>query len=124
MLRLDWRPRARPLAPQAMLAVGPAPSAVLRDALQALPDARRARLRAVQGPEDRLLVMGAAADLPWYDGADWLGAETKAPQLLLPTLYEPGVPPDLLQQACASRAPNGRRWLLWPQPALLWALQD
>lgn len=124
MRKLDWQLRARPLAPRALLALGPQHGALLRATLQALHDTRRVRLDTVMGPAASILVLGAEADLPWYDGAEWLGVEAQAPLLLLPTLYDPGVPPDLLQRACARHAPDGRRWLLWPQPALLWALRD
>ena len=43
---------------------------------------------------DAVLILGS--DLPWIDGLVWLGRDPRAPELLLPTRYEPPVHPGLI----------------------------
>jgi hypothetical protein len=49
-------------------------------------------------------LIGAAEDLPWVDGALYLGRDGAAPSLLLPTTLEPDVPAPLLERAVLARA--------------------
>lgn len=65
-------------------------------------DEALARLSGVAGPE-LLVVLGVAADLPWVDGAVYLGRDADAPALLLPTTREPSVPPVLAERALIAR---------------------
>lgn len=123
MRRLEWRPRASPLRPAAALALDGATAQQLDAALAALGAERQERLRRTTGPAGAVLLTGCMEDLPWVDGLAWLGVDARAPALWLPAHLEPSLPPDLLALACARRAPGGRRWLLWPRPALLWALR-
>ncbi|MFN0122042.1 MAG: hypothetical protein ACKV2V_16220 [Blastocatellia bacterium] len=96
-----WRLRDVPLAPVAVCAQGTV-AAALRARLLRLPDAALARLRGVAG-QDLLIVMGAAADLPWVDGVIYLGRDARAAQLLMPTTQEPNVPAPLLERALLAR---------------------
>lgn len=120
-MRLDWRDRELALIPAAVLGLG-ALGATLAGAFERAPADRVGRLRRIDAP-GAVLVLGEQADLPWFEGAMYLGYDPGAPRLLLPCLLDPGCPPDLLEQACARRAP-AHRWLLWPQPALLWGLRE
>jgi hypothetical protein len=59
------------------------------------------RLRGVagEGRAGLILVTGAELDLPWTDGARYLGQDPLAPSLLLPTARAPSVSPALLERA-------------------------
>ena len=97
-----WRPRPDPLAPVGVAARGRAARA-LAERLLARDDEALARLHGVAG-EDLLLVLGEAPELPWADGATYLGRDPLAPSLLLPTTHEPSVPLPLLERALVARA--------------------
>jgi hypothetical protein len=56
---------------------------------------------------DVALVLGPTEELPWVDGAEWLGADPEVPALLLPTALDPTWPLDLLQARVVS-ARGGR----------------
>jgi hypothetical protein len=94
-MKVRWGPRAVPLAPRAVYADGEAARALVRRLLAA-PDEELARLRGVSAP-DFVLVLGD--DLPWVDGARYLGTDPLAPALLLPTARAPSVSPALLARA-------------------------
>ena len=100
-LPIVWSRREPPLPPRGLLARGPAAGALVRRLL-AGDDATLARLEGVAGA-DLVCVRGAAADLPWVDGATYLGIDAHAPGLLLPTTLAPGVPVDVLLRALAVR---------------------
>ena len=85
-----------------MAARGEAARALARRLL-ARDDEALARLSGVAGPE-LLVVLGVAADLPWVDGAVYLGRDADAPALLLPTTREPAMPPVLAERALIARA--------------------
>ncbi|HSK79259.1 MAG TPA: hypothetical protein VLQ45_22595 [Thermoanaerobaculia bacterium] len=97
-----WRPRTRPLLPVGAAARGRA-ARLLAERLLARSDEELARLEGVAG-EDLLVVLGPPAELPWADGAVYLGRDPEAPSLLLPTTREPSVPLPLLEQALIARA--------------------
>lgn len=98
-LPLDWRPREPPLAPVAALAKD-AVVAALAKATHARVEAG-AVLRVAYAPH-RLLVLGAAADLPWADGVTYLGDEDG---LLMPTTLAPTLPADLVRLAVSGGVP-------------------
>ena len=99
---LSWRSRSAPLEPVGMAARGETARALARRLL-ARDDDALARLSGVAGPE-LLVVLGVAAELPWVDGAVYLGRDSDAPALLLPTTREPSVPPVLAERALIARA--------------------
>jgi hypothetical protein len=101
VLSVASAPRAQPLTPGAVLALG-STSLSLATRLLALPDARLEPLRAVLGDE-LLLLLGPESDLPWSDGVTYLGREPSAPELWLPCAIEPNVPAVLLLRALRSR---------------------
>jgi hypothetical protein len=73
--------------------------------LLALPTDRLARLQGVAG-SDLVALVGDEADLPWVDGARYLGRDPSAPALLLPTALAVGAHPALLERAVLAAAPG------------------
>jgi MoxR-vWA-beta-propeller ternary system domain bpX5 len=101
---VQWRPRAEPLAPAAVLGFDAAARRLATRVLQ-LDDATLARLHGVAG--DRwIAVLGDSDVLPWADGVAYVGRAPDAPSLLLPTSLEPMVGGALFERAIA-RAPGG-----------------
>lgn len=97
-----WRPRTAPLDPVGVAARGEAARSLARRLL-ARDDEALARLNGVAA-RDLLVVLGDSADLPWVDGAVYLGREPGAPTLLLPTTREPSLPLPLVESAFARAA--------------------
>jgi MoxR-vWA-beta-propeller ternary system protein len=100
-LGFAWRPRTRPLTPAAVSATGPASHALAARLLER-DDEGLGRLRGVAG-EGILAVLGEEEQLPWVDGAVYLGRDASSPALLLPTNREPLVPLPLLERAVLAR---------------------
>jgi hypothetical protein len=101
---LTWRRREPPLAPRGLYARGAAAERLVRRLLAA-DDATLARLEGVAGA-DLVCVRGAAAELPWVDGVEYLGVDAHAPGLLLPTRLVPDAPVELVRRALAARCPT------------------
>jgi hypothetical protein len=51
------------------------------------------------------VVLGAAAALPWCDGARYLGRDPEAPALYVPTAIGPDLPVSLVERAVLRLAP-------------------
>lgn len=98
-ISVAWRPRTTPLDPIGVAARGEAARSLARRLL-AREDEALARLSGVAAPE-LLVVLGESADLPWVDGAVYLGRDAAAPSLLLPTTREPALPLPLVERAFA-----------------------
>lgn len=96
-LSVHWFPRAQPLEPVAVAAAGDA-ARKLAERLWAGTDERLDALSGVASP-DWMVLLGDAASLPWVDGVTYLGRDPGAPRLLLPTLLQPNVRPELLERA-------------------------
>lgn len=103
LISLSWRPRPEPLAARAAVGLGPVAGNLARRLL-ALRAEQLARLSAVAG-DGLLAVLGDTADLPWVDGAVYLGPPEAAPGLWIPTCLAPSVPEALLERAIRSRFP-------------------
>jgi hypothetical protein len=99
---IHWRPRAAPLEPVGIAVRGDA-ARMLAQRLLARDDEALARLSGVAAP-DLLVVLGDAAELPWVDGAVYLGKDADAPALLLPTTRMPSAPLPLVERALLARA--------------------
>lgn len=115
-----WKPRFAPLSPVAVAARGAAGRALADRLLMRDPDATT-RLEGVTW-RDLILLVGAEADLPWSDGAIYLGRDPAAPELLLPTALLPSVPLPLLERALRRQAANAALPLAvlpQPEPVLL-----
>ena len=102
-IEVTWQARTEPLAPCAVVAFAEAASELARRLLQ------RESLDGLSGVAgtDVLVVIAAEADLPWADGVVYLGAESAASTLLMPTTLAPSVPVALLERAIRMRLPNG-----------------
>ncbi len=105
LIPVHWQPRRIPLEPAAVAARGPVAERLVERLLTGEPDVL-ARLRGGAG-DDVVLILGTAADLPWVDGAIYLGQDATAPGLYLPTAAAPDVPLPLLQNALR-RAVDGQ----------------
>ena len=99
-----WRLRDEPLLPTCVVARGAAARVLARRVLQR-DDASLAKLEGLSAGE-WLLFRGAASDLPWADGAIYLGRDAAAPALLLPTLWHSAPDAALLQRALQTRFHN------------------
>lgn len=100
-VRWTWSVCEPPLEPSAVIAIGPI-ARELGLVLMGRSDPQLQALRGVAG-EDVLLLLGAAADLPWIDGAVYLGRDSSAPALLVPTTHRPSLPLPLIERAILSR---------------------
>lgn len=98
---LSWLVREPPLEAAAVTATGPAARALAEETVRRL-HGGASGLRVV-GAGERLLVLGAADDLPWSEGARYLGWDAG---VLMPTSRRPSVPADLVA-AAARRRLNG-----------------
>jgi len=97
-----WQPRVEALQAIAVAALGEAAPRLARRCL-AREDAALALLRGVYADEtgdmSGLFISGDFEVLPWVDGALYLGRDTDAPSLLLPTTLRPDVPLAWFQSA-------------------------
>lgn len=93
---LGFLPRPTPLDALAVAATSHA-KALARAALRRT-DAELAALRGVAGASV-LVLLGPAEQLPWCDGAIYLGRDPAAPSLLLPTTLTPTLPLPLVERA-------------------------
>ena len=100
-MRITFAARHSPLSPVAVAALRPH-AAALGARLGALSDAQLARFSGVCA-DGALVILGPSPDLPWFDGALYLGAQGA---LLLPTWAEPSVHPRLLEQALRHAMPS------------------
>lgn len=105
LLPVAWRPRPVPLDPVGVAARGEAARTLAKRLLARWDRDGEvlSRLSGVAGP-DLIILLGDAAVLPWVEGAAYLGRDTHAPSLLLPTNREPAVPLPLLERALLIRA--------------------
>lgn len=92
MIAVSFTARSIPLAPVAIAALGPHARTLIAR-LREIPDDH---LRRYTGVTSRNATVVLGPDLPWFDGALYLGAQGA---LLLPTWAEPSVHPLLLEKA-------------------------
>ncbi len=92
-INIRWTQRDDPLMPVGVAAVGDQAHALARRALRGDCTGLMDRLRAV-ATVDALLLLGCVSDLPWVEGAVYLGKDPKAGSLLIPTNMVPSVPID------------------------------
>jgi hypothetical protein len=90
------------LEPQVVVGVGAASRALAQRLLRSS-DAELRGLRGVVGPE-LIAAIGGGEQLPWVDGAQYLGCHPNAPRLYLPTALQPDVPCELLELALLAAA--------------------
>jgi hypothetical protein len=104
--RIEWRARRFPLEPEAVAGRGKVAMA-LAARCSRLPERVASKLEAVLAKE-LLILLGDSDALPWVDGVCYLGRDPATPRLLLPTVLEPAVSPELLEQAIRGRFPAVR----------------
>jgi hypothetical protein len=116
-----WTPRDPALAPVAVAAVGDRARALARRLLRDDLPLPLDRLRGA-ATDEALVVLGEAADLPWVDGAVYLGKDLKAGSLLVPTTMVPSVPLDALERALLGRfADVAAPVVVLPAPGLVFS---
>jgi hypothetical protein len=96
LISVEWTVRMEPLVPHAVVARGAA-AIDLGKRILARPPKTIERLRCVVA-ESFVIVLGDADDLPWTDGALYLGRVGTC-TMYLPTLLQPSVHPLLLERA-------------------------
>lgn len=98
-LAVEWQLRGKALTASAVVGVGSIANTLAH--------------RLIQDPEhlckgiitnDLLLVEGAANELPWVEGALYLGEDSKAPSLFMPTTLCPDKPIALVQRNLRKKA--------------------
>jgi len=102
-IEIRWRFRETPRIAAAVVGFGDAAKDLARKLLASV-DSKWTSLKGVATP-DGIVLLGEAECLPWVDGVSYLGADERAPHLLLPTNREPNVPTDLLELALIERSP-------------------
>ncbi len=101
-IRVHWTQRETALAPVGVAAFGDRARALARRLLRDDFAWPMERLRGA-ATDDALVLLGEASDLPWVDGAIYLGKDRKAGSLLVPTNMVPSVPIDALERSLAGR---------------------
>ena len=93
-IKVKWLNRDVPLPPCAMIAFGDA-AISLAEKLLSLDDER---LETFQGVGGKQTIWIAGENLPWTDGAIYLGKDARLPAALLPTTLAPNIPLELFEQ--------------------------
>jgi hypothetical protein len=96
LIEVTWRPRFTPLVPVGAVAQESAATKLAHRLLQAPEDLPR--LKGVSAP-GLLVILGEEELLPWVNEVVYLGRDSEAPSLLIPTNLEPSVPLSLLERA-------------------------
>ncbi len=100
-IAIRWTQRDDPLVPLGVAAVGDRARAIARRLLREDFAGHMEKLRAV-GTTDALLLLGRMPDLPWVDGAVYLGKDPDAGSLLIPANMVPSVPIDAVERCFAA----------------------
>ncbi len=99
---VTWSDREPPLPACAVAARGDVARRLASHLLE-LDQSAMGRLSGVAG-KNSIVLLGDETNLPWVDGALYLGRDPLAPSLLLPTRIEPAVPAaNLLERALLNR---------------------
>lgn len=115
-LRVEWEAREPPLPPAAVVAIGEVLPALARSTLRSL-DGDSKSLTASVGASC-LVIIGEARELPWADGAFYLGWDTG---MLMPTLARPRLPADLVVGAIrrSIAVGSGEQIAYWAETVLV-----
>lgn len=105
-IEISWAARAVPLRPAAVLAQGAVAPILARVVVDRL---TRGVELGVHASDGFLLAIGEERDLPWVDGATWLGREGL---LLIPTTLEPSLDTGLLTRAIVRRIGAVHGWVI------------
>ena len=96
LLNIDWQNRSDALLPCAMIVFDEA-AAVLAKKLLLLEDEKLHALQGV-GAKGMILLTGESQQLPWTNGAVYLGRDAQMPSVLMPTTLKPNIPLDLFER--------------------------
>jgi hypothetical protein len=99
-ISVGWGPREPPLGIVAVAGWG---DCAIELASRAVARQFRDGALAAMASEVALVLIGSGDDLPWADGAVYLGRDPAAAGMLLPTSVGPSVPVDLLERAVRKR---------------------
>jgi len=110
---LEWVPREPPLPAVAVAGSGPVAAALAASARSRVLEG--AELRAAAA-DDWILVLGDSDDLPWADGAHYLGFDAG---LLVPTTRTPVPRAELWRDHLVGGRPSGGIAALMPDQALV-----
>jgi len=116
-LKLTWSPRECALSPLAVAGQGEASLRLARRLLQ-MDDGTLDQLQGVAGKQ-LIVVQGKSDLLPWVEGVQYLGVDPSTPSVLLPTNYQPCLPPELLAGALRAKADTQELIALLLQPMLV-----
>jgi len=115
--QIRWTPRDCPLLPVAVAGQGETSLRLARRLLQ-MEDESLAQLEGVAGRK-LIVVQGRLELLPWAHGVQYLGSDPAAPSLLVPTNYQPSLPPELLARAIGGKVSVAGLISVLPEPWLL-----
>lgn len=101
-MNLIWQPRNQPLEAGALWITHDKQSN-LTECLSRFDSARLSCLSYMSTEEGFFLTSTSPTLLPWIDQALWLGKETLAPDLWLPTLWQTNIPTPLLMRASLAK---------------------
>ena len=104
-LPVAWTPRLVPLAPVGVVARGAVTTALANRLLNRTDD-QLAELAGVQARGLLIVLSDDPTLLPWAEGVIYLGRDSSAPSILLPTTHAPSVPLPVLERAIRARFPE------------------
>jgi len=97
LLEIKWQNRLDSLEPRALIVFDEAATR-LKERLISFEDERLSVLQGVFA-ENLLFITGDGENLPWIDGAIYLGKDENAPSIFLPTNLRPDLPIDLFEKS-------------------------
>jgi hypothetical protein len=97
LLKIHWQNRPDALSPCAVVAFDGA-AISLAEKLLSFEDEKLHFLQGISA-EQMILLTGESENLPWTNGAIYLGRDAQMPSLLLPTTLKPSCPLDLFERA-------------------------
>jgi MoxR-vWA-beta-propeller ternary system domain bpX5 len=122
-MSIAFTPRDTILDPIAVVGLGDAARALAHRLLE-LEDGRLRELRGAAG-EGILIALGETAALPWAAGVTYLGHESDAPRLLVPTMIRPAIAFDVFERAIARHAaPLSAPWAVLASPARVFSVAN
>ncbi len=119
-INVTWAQRQEPLSPVCVAAIGDRATALGLRLLKEDYQESFVRLQAVV-TDNILLLFGAVDDLPWVDGALYLGKDSQAGSMLIPTNLAPSVPMDVVFRAILKGFPAAPPVVLLPKQGLLFS---
>lgn len=97
LLKIHWQNRPDALSPCGVVTFDGA-AISLAEKLLSLEDEKLHFLQGISGKQ-MILLTGESENLPWTNGAIYLGRDAQIPSVLLPTTLKPNCPLDLFERA-------------------------